>query len=150
VERPREQPDAAAPWVPSLPPIMSPPDRPPVDSSVYEDPGCPPPAPIQDSQQCDPLAEESGCAADEACYPFVIYPSGPCEVERYGSWCTPAGAGTQGQPCSRAGCASGHICVSTGEGTECVQLCGLSAGQSLCPAGLLCLPIDIDGFGGCL
>ena len=150
IERPRTPDDAGAAAPTSVPTIIPPPNRPPVDSSVYEDPGCPPPTPMVDAPQCDPLAEETGCAEGEACYPFVIYPTGPCGVERYGAWCTPAGDGRQGDSCARGGCAPGHVCVSTGEGTECVQLCALSIDQSRCPAGLLCLPIDIEGFGGCL
>lgn len=138
------QPAPALPMVPiPMPPRM-------IDPDVYDDPGCPAAPMATDFDNCDPLSEESGCAAGEACFPGVIYPDGPCGTERYGAWCAPAGVGVQGMPCAGGGCAAGHICVNTGEGTECVRLCGLAQAQGACPAGLLCLPIDIEGLGGCL
>jgi hypothetical protein len=78
-----------------------------------------------------------------------MYPNGPCEVESFGTVCAPAGSGTQGDSCARNGCAADHICVSTGRGTRCVRLCDF-ADNNECAPGLLCLPIDIEGFGGCL
>lgn len=101
--------------------------------------------------ECDPWAEESGCGPLEGCYPVVIYPRGPCEVERFGSECRAAGAGIHGEACDAQGCAEGHVCVSTRRGTYCSQTCAFNTGvQSKCPPGLLCQPIDIDGFGACL
>jgi hypothetical protein len=134
--------DAAGP---SLPPT-DPPEPPP-----FDEPGCPPARVPPELRQCDPLAPVSGCPADQACFPIVNYPTGPCEVELFGTVCLPAGPGTQGDPCSTEGCAADHICVSTGRGTQCVRLCGFGpAAPSVCAPGLLCLPIDIEGFGGCL
>jgi hypothetical protein len=126
--------------------IPEPPEPPP-----FEEPGCAPvvaPPPIN---ECDPLSETSGCADGESCFPFVDYPTGPCEVERFGALCLVAGPGTQGDSCARQACAADHICVSTGRGTQCARLCGMSSDAvNVCAPGLLCLPIDIDGFGGCL
>jgi hypothetical protein len=131
---------------PAPSPDPSPPEPPP-----FVDPGCPPVVDRPPIDECDPLAELSGCPPGESCFPFVDYPSGPCEVERYGTLCLPAGPGTQGESCSRDPCAADHICVSTGRGTQCARLCGLAAdAPSVCAPGLLCLPIDIEGFGGCL
>jgi hypothetical protein len=128
------------------PPNFQPPEPPP-----FEDPGCPPATTLPPITECDPLAESSGCNPGESCFPFVDYPSGPCEVERYGTMCLLAGAGTQGDSCARDPCSADHICVSTGRGTQCARLCGLDAdAPSVCAPGLLCLPIDIEGFGGCL
>ena len=53
--------------------------------------------------------------------------------------------------CSRQGCAAEHICISTGRGTQCARICSFAEGApDVCAPGLLCLPIDIEGFGGCL
>jgi hypothetical protein len=137
-------PDAGASVEPN--PSFTPPEPPP-----FEEPGCPPVTTLPARTECDPLGEPSGCAQGESCFPFVDYPTGPCEVERYGTLCMPAGPGTQGDSCERDPCSAEHICVSTGRGTQCARLCGLdTGGPSVCAPGLLCLPVDIEGFGGCL
>jgi hypothetical protein len=126
--------------------LPGPPDPPP-----FVDPGCPPISTLPPIDECNPLAEASGCPAGESCFPFVDYPSGPCQVERYGALCLQAGPGTQGDSCALDACAADHICVSTGRGTQCARLCALAAeAPSVCAPGLLCLPIDIEGYGGCL
>ncbi|HKO89555.1 MAG TPA: hypothetical protein VJU61_00290 [Polyangiaceae bacterium] len=137
--------DAGAPsLVPSPPVDMSEPEP-------FEDPGCPPVPPAPARNDCDPLAEPSGCGESQSCFPFVIYPEGPCEVEQYGTMCLLAGPGTQGDACSRQGCAAGHICVLTGRGTQCARVCSFADGApEVCAPGLLCQPIDIEGFGSCL
>lgn len=117
----------------------------------YVDPGCPevePPVPVYD---CDPYAQGNGdCAPSEGCYIYVLYPSEPCGLESYGSLCNPAGPGAQGDECwGGQDCGGGYSCVVSGAGNQCVQLCKLE-GQSGCPAGLVCEPIDVEGFGGCL
>ncbi len=117
----------------------------------YVDPGCEnQPPPIQDFS-CDPYAQGNGdCGPGEGCYIFVDYPSVPCGQEVYGSYCALAGTGQQGAACGGGqDCAPSHVCVITGSGTQCVQLCQLS-GPDGCPQGLVCEPIDVDGFGGCL
>lgn len=114
---------------------------------TYVDPGCPdapPPPPIKD---CDPFGPNT-CKQGEACYPFVQYPSKPCEQEIFGAICAPVGTGKQGDPCGAQNCAGGFVCVVTGQGTECVQLCDLF-GAAKCPPGLFCVPIDVEGIGGC-
>lgn len=119
--------------------------------SGFEDPGCTDtPPPIED-YLCDPYAQGDGsCAPGEACQIYVQYPDMACGQEIYGSYCTPAGPGQQGDPCFGGGeCGAGLVCVITGSGTQCVTLCNL-AGASGCPPGLVCEPIDVKGFGGCL
>jgi hypothetical protein len=131
---------------PAPPPDPSEGAPPPFDAP--ECPAVPTPPPMN---ECDPLSASSDCPIGESCFPFVLYPSGPCEVERYGAACMPSGAGTQGDPCSDQACAADHICVSTGRGTQCARICGLAPdAPDVCEPGLLCLPIDIEGFGGCL
>ncbi|MEM1032269.1 MAG: hypothetical protein AAF928_21055 [Myxococcota bacterium] len=114
------------------------------------DPGCEDrPPPIEDFA-CDPYNQNDGaCGGDEGCYIYVDYPSEPCGQEVYGSFCAPAGPGQQGDPCNGGGCAAGNVCVVTGSGTQCVALCSLF-GDDGCPPGLVCEPIDVEGFGGCL
>lgn len=114
---------------------------------TYVDPGCPdaaPPPPIKD---CDVFGPNT-CPGGEACYPFVQYPTKPCDHELFGAICAPVGTGKQGDPCGAQNCAGGFVCVVTGQGTECVQLCDLF-GAAKCPPGLFCVPIDVEGIGGC-
>lgn len=118
-----------------------------VDSG-YVDPGCPDAAPPQPDLQCDPWAAVTGCGPGEGCYPYVIYPGSVCEQETYGTYCIPAGTGQQGDPCGGEACAGGFVCVITGQGNQCVQMCQLQ-GDDGCPPGLFCLPVDVEGFGGC-
>jgi hypothetical protein len=115
---------------------------------TYEDPGCPDPPPPLEDYACDPYGSFGGCDFDEACYPYVSYPSSTCGQEIYGAQCVHAGSGTQGESCEN-GCANGHLCVVTGEGTQCVQLCHLDE-VTPCPGGLICASVDIPGIGGCI
>jgi hypothetical protein len=113
-----------------------------------EDLNCPDVEPPPPTRECDPFSTPSGCPAGDGCYPFVDYPTGPCDKEEYGTVCYPPGYGQQGEPCGGGLCASGFVCVITGQGNQCVELCPLT-GQDDCPAGLVCVPIDVEGFGGC-
>lgn len=117
----------------------------------YRDPDCDEAPPAPPILECDPLAEPTGCAEGEACSPFVDYPRSECEKERYGALCVPEGEGTQGSPCGDgvSSCKSGFVCVISGAGVQCVELCDLETIGS-CPDGLVCEPIDVQGFGGCL
>lgn len=115
--------------------------------SDYVDPGCPDAAPPPITQECDLFKKPTTCLNGEACYPFVQYPSGPCQQEQYGTLCEPVGTGHQGDPCGGGDCAGGFVCVLTGAGNQCVQLCHLNKND--CPSGLVCVPIDSDGYGGC-
>lgn len=117
----------------------------------YTDPGCPDKPPPLEEYQCDPYNQGNGdCLPGEGCYIFVDYPVEPCGQEIYGSYCGPAGGSQQGEQCSGGqDCGAGLVCVITGSGNQCVQLCNLS-GPSGCPPGLVCEPIDVQGFGGCL
>ena len=137
--------------VPDAGQTLEPPPLPPPDTDPFIESGCAPIADLPNINQCNPLSTPSDCPPGTACFPYVNYPEGPCEVETFGAACMPTGSGTQGDSCSREPCAADHICVSTGRGTQCVRLCSFadSAG-SVCAPGLLCLPIDIEGFGGCL
>jgi hypothetical protein len=117
----------------------------------YVDPGCPEveePTPVYD---CDPYDQGNGdCAPNEGCYIYVQYPSEPCGIEFYGAVCNPAGPGVQGDECwGGQDCGGGFACVISGSGNQCVKLCKLE-GSSGCSAGLVCEPIDVEGFGGCL
>lgn len=116
----------------------------------YVDPGCPDAEAPPPQLECDPYDQGNGdCQPGDGCYIFVQYPDEPCEQEIYGSYCAPPGPGDQGDPCGGAqDCGVGHVCVVTGAGTQCVQLCPLT-GPSGCPDGLTCEAIDVEGFGGC-
>jgi hypothetical protein len=116
-------------------------------SAGYVDPGCPDASPPPPDYQCNPFDTPTGCGPGEGCYPWVVYPTGPCDFEDYGTSCAPAGVGQQGDPCTGA-CAPFHVCVITGQGTQCIQMCKLD-GPNLCPAGLICVPVDVEGIGGC-
>ena len=143
-----ELPDAGADVGASSEP---PPEPSPTEPPPFADPGCPPASERPAINECDPLATISGCPAGTSCFPYVDYPAGPCGIELYGTRCLAAGPGTQGDSCAEQPCAAGHICVSTGRGTQCARLCVLAENDpSICSPGLLCLPIDIEGFGGCL
>jgi hypothetical protein len=113
----------------------------------YIDPGCPDADPPPPQTECD-LYDPSSCPPTLSCYPYVQYPSGPCGFEVYGTVCAVPGTGTQGDPCGGENCAGGFVCVITGQGTECVQICNL-VGKDNCPDGLFCVPIDVEGVGGC-
>jgi hypothetical protein len=116
----------------------------------YVDPGCPDAGPPVQMFECDPYKAANGCPDGQNCYIYGQPPADPCGQELYGSTCQPGGIGTQGTPCGSAtDCASGYVCVISGSGTQCIELCKLS-GDATCPPGLVCEPIDVEGFGGCL
>lgn len=117
----------------------------------FFDPGCPDAGPPPTDFQCDPYNQGNGdCAFGEGCYIYVVYPQNPCDQEQYGAYCAPEGWGQQGDPCAGGQeCGAGLVCVVTGSGTQCVELCSLD-GQDGCPSGFVCEPIDVEGFGGCL
>jgi hypothetical protein len=117
---------------------------------TWVDPGCPDaPAPPKDFR-CDPLAPPPGdCPKGQACFPFVEYPTDPCDPEIYRAACFPAGSGKAGDPCSGGDCAAGFVCVATGAGNVCVSVCN-PAKSGGCPEGLVCSPTDVPGVGGCL
>lgn len=119
--------------------------------SEFTDPPCDDPPPPLEEFTCDPYAQGNGdCSFGEGCYIYVDYPPEPCGQEIYGSLCLPAGTGQQGDPCNGAqSCGGGFVCVVTGSGTQCVALCELDQ-IGVCPSGLVCEPIDVEGFGGCL
>lgn len=132
-------------------PADAPVDAPPADAfDAYGEPTCPD-LPIEPPQlACDPYSQRPGdCDEGQSCFPYVQYPSGPCEQERYGTYCAPAGYGVQGSPCSGGDCAGGFTCVISGSGVQCVKLCKLDQ-PAPCEDGLVCEPMDIPGFGGCL
>jgi hypothetical protein len=117
----------------------------------YVDPGCPDAGPPLTMFECDPYNQHNGdCAPEDGCFIFVQYPTEPCGQETYGAVCALAGSGKQGAGCDGAqNCAGGFVCVVSGSGNQCVQLCELT-GNDGCPPGLVCEPIDVQGFGGCL
>lgn len=113
----------------------------------YVDPGCPDAGPPIMQYQCDPYSTGI-CPDDMTCYPFVEYPSEPCGQEIYGAQCVFAGTGGQGEPCD-GGCKAGHVCVISGQGTQCILMCDLKD-PNPCLDGLICVPVDIPGLGGCI
>jgi hypothetical protein len=129
-------------------------DTPDVGADVHSDyvaPECPDAALPPIEQECDLFADVSGCPLGLGCFPYVEYPApgDDCAQERFGTQCLLAGSGLQGEPCGAGDCAANHLCVLTGEGTICVELCSTFGGDT-CPAGLLCEPIDVQpGVGGC-
>jgi hypothetical protein len=144
---------AAPPLSVAVPPR---PSQEPPPIATFVDPGCPMVAAPVQVVDCDPLNScppgevcPASCAPDEACVPFVNYPDEPCAPEEFGTHCVVAGTGVQGSPCGEAArCANGFLCVATGHGTRCAELCALP-GVDTCPAGLLCGAVDIEGFGVC-
>lgn len=116
----------------------------------YTDPGCPDAGPAMTAYECDAFDQGNGdCPEEYGCYIWVNYPEGACAQEIYGSSCAPQGNGEQGDGCGGGqDCEAGLVCVITGFGTQCVQLCPLT-GESGCPSGLTCEAIDVEGFGGC-
>jgi hypothetical protein len=117
----------------------------------YHDPGCPDAGPPLTDFQCDAYASDSSaCGPGFGCYIAVDYPMTPCGQETYVTFCARAGHGRQGASCvSAQDCAGGFVCVVTGSGNQCVRLCPLT-GADGCTDGLVCDPIDVQGFGGCL
>jgi hypothetical protein len=117
----------------------------------YVDPGCPDAGPPLTNYMCDPFNQNNGnCMFGDGCFIFVQYPQEPCGQEIYGAVCSPAGPGGQGDPCGGfPDCGGGFVCVVSGAGNQCVQLCPLT-GKDGCAPGLSCEPIDVEGFGGCL
>ncbi len=100
--------------------------------------------------RCDPLKPPPGdCPKGQACFPYVEYPTSPCEHEIYHAGCFPAGPGKSGDPCSGGDCAAGFICVATGAGNVCVSMCSPEKAGG-CPKGYVCSPTDVPGIGGCL
>ena len=118
------------------------------DDADYVDPSCGDASVAPPTNECD-ARTQTGCALGEGCYPFVSYPSGPCEQEQYGTACAPAGSGRQGDTCGGIEeCAPGYVCVITGAGTACTKLCDLGQPGS-CPEGEVCEPIDVAGYATC-
>jgi hypothetical protein len=116
--------------------------------SEYKDPGCPDAEPPTNDFVCDPNASVNDCGPGLGCYPFVSYPTTPCGQETYGAQCLFVGDNGQGEPCD-GGCKAHHICVVSGQGTQCVEMCDLAL-PNPCTEGLVCVAVDIPGIGGCL
>ena len=117
----------------------------------YVDPGCPDAGPPIMMLDCNPYDPSGGdCPPGQGCYIFSDPPQTVCGQETYGAACAPEGSGTQGAPCGGSQqCSGGFTCVVTGSGNQCCLLCELQ-GSMGCPDGLVCEPIDVQGFGGCL
>lgn len=120
--------------------------------SDYVDPGCPdaePPAPII---ECEPLATPDGCDPGLACYPYIQRPSGDgCGFEQYGARCLEPGPVSVGSRCGgqHGWCGAGMLCVVGAlPGARCLQLCD-PFGPNMCPSGLICAPVDVEGYGVC-
>ncbi|HEX4340024.1 MAG TPA: hypothetical protein VH062_29150 [Polyangiaceae bacterium] len=116
----------------------------------YVDPGCPPAAKIQGPRACDPFATDVGseCAHGDRCVPYVQY-ADQCKTEEIGTQCQPSGTGRQGDDCAVDDCAGGFVCVTAGTGFQCAALCQLTKAGDTCTSGLICTPLDVDGFFVC-
>ena len=119
---------------------------------VYEDPGCPDVGAPTEVKECDPFSATPTCPTGLACFPFVEHPFGVgCDAQRFGTACRPAGTGQQGDNCGGGGqsCGAGFVCVVGSQpGKHCVQLCPIG-GQKVCPAGMICGELDVEGYGVC-
>jgi hypothetical protein len=113
----------------------------------YDDPGCKPSQKVEGPRECNTVTQ-SGCSSGERCVPYVDYGE-KCEAEEVGTRCDLAGEATQGDDCTFEICASGFVCVTGGAGFVCARLCSMSASADECPPGLLCSPLDVDGFAVC-
>ena len=119
---------------------------------AYADPGCPDVGAPVEVKECDAFSASPACPPGQGCFPFVDHPPGMgCGTQRFGTQCRAAGNGHQGDPCGTAdaACASGFVCVVGSQpGKHCVQLCPVG-GQKVCPPGLICGELDVEGFGVC-
>jgi hypothetical protein len=117
----------------------------------FVDPGCPDAGMKMTDFTCDPYNQNNGdCPPGDGCYIFATPPQTACGQEIYGAQCAHEGPGKQGDPCDTGNtCSAGLACVVSGSGNQCVTLCELM-GAAACPSGLVCEPIDVQGFGGCL
>jgi len=119
---------------------------------VYVEDACPSSNPTPPSYACDPFGSSAAqCPVGYACYPVPPAGNDPCNPGSWGTKCQRAGAGTQGSSCSssRNFCAAGYVCVKSGAGDQCVKLCRIQQLEP-CADGLVCNPLDVVGFGGCL
>jgi hypothetical protein len=125
----------------------------PVTYDVYREDACAPESgDAVRMYDCDPFDQaSSGCAAGEACYPYIDYPMGPCGHEVYRATCEPAGTGAVDAFCGLGGqqCAAGLGCFVTGSGDRCLALCRLDGSPPQCPRGRVCEPTDLPDFGAC-
>jgi len=116
----------------------------------YVDPGCPPAMKVQGAHVCNPFAAPSDgeCGTGYRCVPYVQY-ADDCHTEEIGTDCEIAGTGRQGDDCSTSDCAAGFVCVTAGTGFECAALCQLTRTGDTCTSGLICSPLDVDGYFVC-
>ncbi len=104
---------------------------------------------IQGRRECDPFAPSNGeCAQGYRCVPVVQY-ADKCRTEEIGTQCELAGTGRQGDDCSVEECDAGFVCVTAGTGFQCAALCQLTGTGDTCTSGLICAPLDVDGFFVC-
>jgi hypothetical protein len=118
----------------------------------YIEPECPDEEPLPVLRECDPLDPFADCPMGEGCYPYLEYPYGEgCGQPAFGSLCTTASTGEQGDFCGDGGnyCSPGYLCVvgATG-GKRCGQICEPVANHG-CPSGLVCGETDVQGYGVC-
>lgn len=119
--------------------------------SDYVDPGCPDAMPPPPDIECDPLGTPTGCDEGLACYPYVDRPDGDCGFEQFGAHCLEPGSIGPGERCgSEFGwCGAGLLCVVGAlPGARCLTLCD-PHGPETCTGGLICSPVDIEGYGVC-
>jgi hypothetical protein len=103
---------------------------------------------VPGTRDCDPFATFSECGTGARCVPYVRY-ADQCQTEEIGTQCATAGPGRQGDDCSSVDCAEGFVCVTAGSGFKCAALCRLVQNGDTCQSGLICSPLDVDGFFVC-
>lgn len=113
----------------------------------YKDPLCAPAVKVQGVRECDVFTGQGSCGPGAKCTPYVQYAM-DCQTEEIGTRCVAAGSGVQGDDCANDLCAASFVCVSSGVGLECAQLCHNGQFDD-CPPGLLCGELDVDGFFVC-
>jgi len=114
----------------------------------YTDPGCAPANKVSGARDCDPFATFGECGPGARCVPYVRY-ADQCQTEEIGTQCATAGPGRQGDDCSSVDCTEGFVCVTAGSGFKCAALCRLTQNGDTCQSGLICSPLDVDGFFVC-
>jgi hypothetical protein len=116
----------------------------------YTDPGCgsAPVKKVSGAHECDPFAAFSECGLGARCIPYVRY-ADECQTEEIGTACASSGPGVQGDDCATVDCAEGFVCVTGGSGFKCAELCRLVPKGDTCHSGLICSPLDVDGFFVC-
>jgi hypothetical protein len=114
---------------------------------MHREDACPDAPFVPPPLRCDPFAQGTQCRSGEACYPIPPRATDGCRPGTYATACLPEGTGRQGAPCDDGtDCAGGYVCVTSGLGDLCLQLCRTGE-VGACSDGLVCSELDITGSG---